>query len=305
MRAIGDGVACLDLEYLGRPWWIATALLSGADGAALIDPGPASARAGLDAALAAAGLSLADVRAIVLTHIHLDHAGVTGSLVREQPGLRVFVHERGAPHVADPARLLASARRIYGDAMDRLWGEVAAVPASSIVALRGGERIRPAGRRLAVAYTPGHASHHVSYLDESAGLAFVGDTAGIRIDDAPFVLPVTPPPDIDLELWEESVARIRAWGADRLFVTHFGAASDAEWHLDFHAARLHAAAEWVRVSLAEDRSDADRASAFAAWMRADLERRLAPDTAAIYQAGGALEDDWRGLARYWRRRGAA
>ena len=156
----------------------------------------------------APGIAMADVRSILLTHIHLDHAGATGTLVRENPSLRVYVHEKGAPHMVDPSKLMASATRLWGDEMDRLWGEMRPVPAEHLIVLRGGERITAGGRDLDVAYTPGHASHHVSYFSADTGIAFVGDTAGVRLQAGRFIMPPTPPPDIDLEAWRDSLARI-------------------------------------------------------------------------------------------------
>ncbi len=301
-QTIAPGVLQLDLEYLGRPRWIATAAITGGDGVALIDPGPSSSLPGLRTALGEAGLTLNDVRWVVLTHIHLDHAGATGTLVRENPRIRVIVQERGAPHVVDPARLLASASRIYGSAMERLWGEVAAVPEEAVHDIAGGETIDVAGRSLETAYTPGHASHHASYYDPESGLGFVGDTGGIRIGGAAFALPVTPPPDIDVELWETSLDRIAAWHPDRLFVTHFGACPDAAWHLDALRRGLRSWAERVRVSLQEPGTDEERAAAFARWVSATLRESLDEETAREYEASGSFEDDWVGLARYWRRK---
>src|SRR5262249_46352799 len=158
--------------------------------------------------------------------------------------------EKGAPHMVDPARLLASATRLYGDAMDRLWGEVAPVPAGSIQALAGGERISAAGRGFEVAYTPGHASHHVSYFDRDSGIGFLGDPAGVRLRSGGFNLPPTPPPDIDLELWRDSLALMGRWGADTVFVTHFGPHAPAAAHLADVADRLDWVAGLARTSLA-------------------------------------------------------
>ena len=221
MTVLSHGLSWVDLEFLGRPHAIATAVIQSAGGAALVDPGPSTCLPTLELGLQRQGVRWADVRHILLTHIHLDHAGAAGTIVRAHPHIRVLVHERGAPHVADPAKLVESARRLYGADMDRLWGEIAPVPRDRLVVLAGGERVEAGGRRFEVAYTPGHASHHVSYFDAESGVAFVGDTGGVCIDGG-YVLPPTPPPDIDLEAWRASLDRIQAWSPDSLFITHFG-----------------------------------------------------------------------------------
>ena len=199
----------IDVRHLGRERVIGCWEVDGI----LIDPGPTSSLENLIEALGDQR-----PRALLLTHIHLDHAGASGSIVRRWPDLRVYVHEIGARHLADPAKLLASAARLYGDQMDRLWGDVLPVPQENLRPLRGGEEVL--GFR--VAYTPGHASHHVSYLHPPTGRAFVGDTAAVRIPPSDFVLPPTPPPDIDLELWEDSIDSILDWQPDSLGLTHFG-----------------------------------------------------------------------------------
>ena len=191
MNTLSHGLSWVDLQFHDRPQVIASALVQGASGVAIIDPGPTTCLQTLDLGLQASGIRWADVRHILLTHIHLDHAGATGTIVREHPHVKVLVHERGAKHMADPSRLIESATRIYGDRMDHFWGEFAAVPQQNLVVLNGGERIEAGGRTFEVAYTPGHASHHVSYFDSSSGVAFVGDTAGVCINNG-FVLPPTP-----------------------------------------------------------------------------------------------------------------
>src|SRR5919106_1492946 len=206
---LATGVNYLDLQFLGRRHVIATAVIAGAREVALIDPGPASCLERLEHELQAQGIALADVTHLLLTHIHLDHAGATGTLVGRHPHIKVLVHERGEPHLVDPSKLLDSATRLYGDDMDRLWGKVLPVPASSITVLRGGEQVNVAGRDFEIAYTPGHAAHHVSYFNASSGVAFVGDTAGVAIDGS-YVLAPTPPPDIDIELWTASARQIAA-----------------------------------------------------------------------------------------------
>lgn len=301
MITLASGVSYLDLLFLDRPRVIATAVVHGTSGVTLIDPGPSSMLPVLRRELARAGITIADLTCLLLTHIHLDHAGVSGTLARENPRLRVYVHEKGAPHMVDPTRLLASATRLYGDAMDRLWGECAPVPAGAIVALSGGERITASGRELDVAYTPGHASHHVSYFSDDAGIAFVGDTAGIRVTPSGpggFVLPPTPPPDIDLEAWRESVRRIDAWGADTLFLTHFGPAAPVAAHLCELVDHLELARRLAAESLAREGTDEAREQWFAGEMRRALSRRLSEADVRIYEAAGRFDLNWRGLARY-------
>src|SRR5262245_43565627 len=222
MTVLVTGMDYIDLNFLGKPGVIATAVLKSVGGVALIDPGPSTTLEGLLKTLDAQGIALRDVRQLLLTHIHLDHAGATGSLLRMNPEIEVYVHEFGARHLADPGKLVTSAGRLYGADMERLWGEVAPVPADRLRVLTGGEKLIAGGRELEVAPTPGHALHHVSYFDRSSGVAFVGDVAGIRRGDDPYILPPTPPPDIDLEAWRKSADLILSWDPDTLFLTHFG-----------------------------------------------------------------------------------
>lgn len=268
----------------------------------IIDPGPTVSLATLEHGLARAGLALDDLAGVLLTHIHLDHAGAAGTIIRRNPRAVVYVHQRGARHMIAPERLLRSAERLYGDEMDAMWGEFLAVPEANVRALMGGETLTVAGRRIEVAYTPGHASHHVSYLDTSTGTAFVGDTAGIRIDGNPFVLPVTPPPDIDLEAWETSLQKIEAWRPECLYVTHFGAAPGVGEHLAQLRRRLHDWSERVRLGLAGSAADPECIDAFTHEVVAELHRDLPGSIVPLYQQGGAPDMSWSGLARYWRKK---
>jgi glyoxylase-like metal-dependent hydrolase (beta-lactamase superfamily II) len=302
MITLASGLSYVDLHFRGVPRVIATAVIHGPGGVALIDPGPSSTLPVLRAELGQAGLTMGDVTALLLTHIHLDHAGACGTLVREHPNLRVYVHERGAPHMVDPSKLFASASRLYGDAMDELWGEVAPVPAESLVVLKGDERVTAAGRDLDVAYTPGHASHHVSYFSADSRIAFVGDTAGIRRNEGGYILPPTPPPDIDLELWRDSLARIGRWGADTLFVTHFGPHAHPAPHLAEMADRLEWVSSLVKASLAREGTDEEREMWFADQIRHELQRRASAADAHAYEVAGRFDLGWRGMARYWRKR---
>jgi len=302
MITLASGMSYVDVRFLGAERIIASVVLHGPDGIAIIDPGPTSTLPTLQRAIEDAGLSMRDLRALLLTHIHLDHAGAAGTLVHAHPGLRVFVHEKGAPHVVDPSKLLASASRLYGDQMDRLWGEVRSVPASAVVVLRGGERVQVGGRDLDVAYTPGHASHHVSYFSGDAGVAFVGDTAGVRLARSGVNVPPTPPPDIDLEAWRDSLARIGAWGADTLFVTHFGPHRPVQAHITELLDNLELTSTLAKQSLAREGSDTDREAWFVDQWRTVLRRRLSGDDAQAYETAGRFDLNWRGLARYWRKR---
>lgn len=302
MITLASGLSYFDLDFLGVSGIIATAALHGTSGLALIDPGPSSTLPALRAALAAAGLSVADVREILLTHIHLDHAGATGTLAAENPAIRVHVHEAGAPHMVNPDKLIASASRLWPGEMDRLWGEFRPVPADRLVVLKGGERIRAGGRDLEIACTPGHASHHVSYFSADTGIAFVGDTVGIRREPARYVLPPTPPPDIDLEIWRTSLARIGEWRPATLFVTHFGPFEDAAAQLTEMADHLDVVAGLARTSLLQDGTDDDREAWFTGEVRRQLRRHMGESEARTYEVAGRFDLNWRGLARYWRKK---
>src|SRR5918911_4697116 len=205
----------IDILHLGRDRVICAYEIDGV----IVDPGPASC---VDTLIDRLGP--VEPRALLLTHIHLDHAGATGVLCRRFPDLQVYVHEVGAPHLVDPSKLLQSAGRLYGDDMWELWGEVAPVPEERITTLRGGETVD--GFR--VAYTPGHASHHVSYLHVDTGDAYVGDVAGVRIPPHEFTWAPTPPPDIDLEAWLDSLQSVARWNPLALCLTHFGRMTDVE-----------------------------------------------------------------------------
>ena len=300
---LGAGLSWVDLLFQGRPRAIATGVISGGGTLALVDPGPTSCLETLDLGLQKQGLRLADVTHLLLTHIHLDHAGATGTIVGRHPGITVLVHERGAPHMARPEKLIHSATRLYGDNMERLWGEFAPVPEKNLVSLRGGERIEVGGRSLDVAYTPGHASHHVSYFDATSGVAFVGDTAGVCIDGG-YVLPPTPPPDIDLERWTASAARIEAWSPQTLFLTHFGPVNGVRPHLQTLLENLKTFAGFVRASLEEPGTDEERGCRFAEQVMRELRRHMTEAQLASYSLAAPPELLWLGLARYWRKRSA-
>jgi glyoxylase-like metal-dependent hydrolase (beta-lactamase superfamily II) len=305
MFTLAAGLEYVDLNFLGVPEIIATAVLHGASGVALIDPGPSTTLDNLKASLQRRNISVADVRQILLTHIHLDHAGVTGTLVRENPAIEVFVHERGAPHMIDPSKLLASAGRLYGADMDRLWGDFLPVPVARVRVLKGEERITAGGRELDVAYTPGHASHHVTYFDSATRIAFVGDTAGIRRSGHDYVMPPTPPPDIDLDAWRRSEDRILAFDPDTLFLTHFGPFHGARLHFQEMAQHLASWSAIVRRLLADASLDENqKLEVFMNEALLDLKRKVGAVQAEQYSRAGRLDYSWQGLSRYWTKKSA-
>jgi glyoxylase-like metal-dependent hydrolase (beta-lactamase superfamily II) len=269
----------IDVRHLGRERVIGCWQVD----EVLIDPGPEPA---LDALLE--GLGGLQPRALLLTHIHLDHAGGAGALVRRWPHLEVYVHEVGAPHLADPTRLLNSAGRLYGDRMQELWGEVVPVPEANLHSLNGGEEIL--GFR--VAYTPGHASHHVSFLHTDSGRAFVGDVVGVRIPPCDLVLPPTPPPDIDVQTWVRSLNAIEEWQPKSLGITHFDSIDEPQQHLEAFRAELGTAA-----GLARELSAAE----FERMLRARMST-CDEETETVFIQAMPPEQHWAGLNRYWENR---
>lgn len=295
----------LDLNWAGHPRSIASALLRSANSAILIDPGPASSVTTLRQQLALQGLQVSDLHAILLTHIHMDHAGATGTLLRENPRLLVYVHENGARHMIDPAKLLHSASRLYGDTMDRLFGEFLPVPAENLRSLGGKEVLQFGSRRLQVLYTPGHASHHVTYFDLQEGTAFVGDTTGICVNGHPFVLPATPPPDISLELWDASLDAIANLHPQQLFLTHFAFSAHALEHISHYRERLHHWSERTAAILAAGLDEESCVRKFSDEVTADAAQYLSAEEVANYAFTGAFNLSWMGLARYHRKRSGA
>lgn len=222
----------IDLEFQGQPGCVSSYLLIGAGERVLVETGPSSTVPSLTRGIELAGVGWNDISRLIVTHIHLDHAGAAGVLMRDHPHLRLTVHPVGAPHVIDPSRLLASASRIYGDRMGVLWGEIAPIDADRVDVAADDEVLSVAGRRLRVAFTPGHASHHLVLYDEASGVLFTGDAAAVRAPGTSWVCPSPPPPEFDPVAWKASVARMRELKPSRLALTHFGLFDDVEAHLD-------------------------------------------------------------------------
>jgi glyoxylase-like metal-dependent hydrolase (beta-lactamase superfamily II) len=276
----------IDLLHGATPRVIGSYVVDTDDGPALFDCGPTTCIPHLKAGLAERGLDLTDIRHLLLSHIHLDHAGAAGVLVRQNPWLQVHVSEVGAPHVVDPSRLESSARRLYGRAFDELWGELAPVPSENVHVV-GDEVVG-----LACFPTPGHAWHHVSYL-HSDGTLYAGDAAGVRIPPGRFVMPPCPPPELDLEAWEQSIEEIERRAPGRLALVHFGVADDVQEHI---AALRDTLRTWAgRV---EDGMDE---ATFVAAARFDV-TQVDPELADEYDRAAPYWHHFRGLERYWRKR---
>jgi glyoxylase-like metal-dependent hydrolase (beta-lactamase superfamily II) len=275
----------IDLHHQA-PGIVACYLLDTDDGPALFDCGPTSCIPALKAGLAERGLELGDVRHLLLSHIHLDHAGAAGVLVREHSALQVHVSEIGAPHLIDPSRLDASARRLYGDAFDVLWGELAPIPSENV------HVVGNAVLGLDCFPTPGHAWHHVSYLD-AEGTLYAGDAAGVRLAGGTFVMPPCPPPEFDLEAWEETIREIERRAPALLALIHFGVFDGVEEHL---AALRGTLGQW-----SERVEDGMDEAAFIAAARFDVSQSD-PDLVDDYDRAGPYWHHFSGIDRYWRKK---
>jgi glyoxylase-like metal-dependent hydrolase (beta-lactamase superfamily II) len=280
----------VDHRFQGTPGAIASYLVPG-DELTMIEAGPASTTDTLLAGIRAAGFDPDAITRVVLTHIHLDHAGASGVLARRFPRARFFVHPKGAKHLIDPSRLVASAERIYGDRMTELWGEIVPVPEERVVVVGDGEMIGG----LRAVDTPGHAAHHYAYYDAETGTVYTGDVAGVRMTGARYVRPPTPPPELDLDAWAASVDRIRALRPRQLCLTHFGEYTDVDWHLHDLMARLGQWRDWIRAGF-DDGCDV-------ATVGHALEQRergaLTPDLAERYERVGNYRMCVEGFARYF------
>ncbi|WP_376790358.1 MBL fold metallo-hydrolase [Thermoflexus sp.] len=304
LRSIADGVIRIDLQFHGRPQVIAAYLLYDGREAALVETGPTSTMEKLLEGVQAAGVPLEALRHLIVTHIHLDHAGASGALIQRLPWARVYVHPVGAPHLVDPSRLLASAARIYGDLLKPLWGEVIPVPADRLAVVSDGERLTVAGHTLIAFDTPGHARHHHAFLDETTGLLFTGDIAGVRLPGIRYVRPPTPPPELDLEAWSNSIARLRALKASGLCLTHFDVhREDIEWHWEDLERRLWEWGHQIREMMAENLEEAEMVKRLRE--RADEELRAAGADPEFYDVAVSYESVVAGYLRYWRKRAAA
>ncbi len=276
-------IETMDLKFMDTEEIIASFLLTGEGPTAIIETGPTTCIENLMRGLEDHGVSPEDVEKVFLTHVHLDHAGASGNLVELLPNAVFYVHEVGYPHLVDPSTLVKSATRIYGEeSMEEMWGEVRAVPEDRLVKLEGGEEIEAAGGILSAHYTPGHAYHHLAYLEPESGALFAGDVAGVRLPGQSYVKPPTPPPEIDIEAWKGSIEAVRKLAPKSLYPTHFGSYEDVERHLSELEQRLQ---EWLLF--VEERMDEE-------YSREDIiEEFSAMGDEELLQEGGSPEDSER------------
>ena len=293
-------VEILDLRFQGAPHVIAAFLIRGPLGPVLIETGPGSTLPTLLEELQRIGVRAEDVRDVLVTHVHLDHAGAAGWWARR--GARVHVHEAGAPHLIDPGRLLSSARRIYGDRMDELWGEVLPAPPDRVVAVEDGATLDVGGLEVHAIDTPGHAGHHLVF--HVGDVAFTGDAAGIRLPGSSWIDLPAPPPEFDLEAWRESLGKLRAAGPQTLYRTHFGATTETDRELAVFEEVLEQGAEWIREMLGRQLERDRMIERFSELMRARAAAGgVDEDGLRAYELANPREMSVDGIARYWRKRG--
>lgn len=289
----------LDLHFQGAPGVVAAFLITHPSGHTLVETGPGSTLAALEHGVAETGARFDEISRVAITHIHLDHAGASGSLLRRLPEARLFVHPVGAPHMIDPSRLLKSATRIYGDRMDVLWGAFEPCPADRVVTLKDGDAIDCGGRTLVALHTPGHAIHHIAFHDVEHRSIFTGDVGGVRLEGASYVRPPTPPPDIDVEAWHASVDRLRALDPKFLDLTHFGRFENPAPHLDSLLRRLDDWTSWVGEHIAAGESAESMAAQLDTKSSADIAAEVPdPALARAYELATPSRMTIDGLTRY-------
>jgi glyoxylase-like metal-dependent hydrolase (beta-lactamase superfamily II) len=294
----------IDTLFQGEQGVIASYLLTGHYGLGLVDVGSGASVEQVLSGVRAAGFDPEDIAHLVLTHVHLDHAGAAGALVRRIRGARVYVHSLGAPHLVDPSRLLSSASRIYGDATPRLWGTMEPVPEERIHVVEDEETIRVGSRELQALYTPGHAIHHLAYFDSRKNELFAGDVAGVRIQGSDFVRPPTPPPDLNLEHWYASIDRISGLHPEILYLPHYGRfVGEVKLHLAELRRRL---ADWSKLMLEgtrQNKSDVELANMLSSVADTEIAEHAAGDDTVIrrYEIASNYLMSVQGYIRYFRK----
>ncbi len=288
----------LDLNFMGIPGTIASYLIPHTQGVVLVESGPGSTLPALQNRLTEFGLKVPDITDVLLTHIHLDHAGAAGWLARQ--GARIHVHPVGAPHLLDPTKLLASAGRIYGDMMDQLWGEFLAVPPDHLSILEDNQVLEISGLRFQALDTPGHANHHFAYLYED--VCFSGDIGGVRIQGPRHLRLPMPPPEFHLEKWRQSLERLRSVKFNRIIPTHFGIYQDPDWHLNAIVRALNEIEDWMGKVMPANPSFDELNKEFLNWIKnRSLEEGLTTSQLEAYETANPSWMSTYGIQRYWRK----
>jgi glyoxylase-like metal-dependent hydrolase (beta-lactamase superfamily II) len=300
---LSPGVWQISLPFLGEHEIVGSYLLAGNNDLAIIDPGPGSMQEPLLASIREAGFEPRDVTHILATHIHLDHTGGVGSLMRHMPKAQVYVHTLGAPHLLDTSKVVASATRIYGERMQLLWGDIEPVPQQRLRVIDNGDILTIAGRSLNVYYAPGHAIHHVIFFDSQSGELWAGDVAGVRLPGVDYVRPPTPPPDLDLEAWSASIDLINCLQPTVAYMGHFGATTNVHAHLDRLREKLYAWGEFVLAAMRSGHTEAEIISLLIAHTEPEL-HQAAGDVHALkrYEIATNYAMTVQGYMRYWRKK---
>ncbi len=300
---ISPGAWQISHPFLGENEIIGSYLLAGQNELAIIDPGPGSMVESLLESIREAGFDPQDVTHILATHVHLDHAGSAGTLVRQLPGAQVYAHIKGAPHLLDTTKVVASASRIFGERLQLLWGKIESTPPERLTIIEGGDILNIADRRLEVHYTPGHAVHHVIFFDAHSGELFAGDVAGVRLQDVDYVRPPTPPPDLDLEAWSDSINLVKSLRPDVLYIGHFGAINNIPEHFDRLREMLYAWGEFVLGAMRYGKDEDEIISMLIEHTKPEL-LRVTHDPHAIerYEIATNYAMTVQGYMRYWRKK---
>ena len=292
-------VHTLDLNFQNRNNAIGAYLIPHSEGAMLVESGPGSTIDGLKKGLKKHGYTVGDISHVLLSHIHLDHAGAAGWLA--QQGAQVCVHPRGAPHMLRPEKLIASATRIYKEDMDRLWGDFLAVPEDKLIVAEGGQKIAAGDLTMTAIHTPGHAEHHISWSIEG-DIVFTGDVGGVRMLGYDYVRLPLVPPELHLEKWRDSLEKMLSMNFKRVAPTHFGVFDDAESHLNSAIACVDSTSRWLDEVMPSEPTIEELGEMVEAWM---LEEALAvgvsEETLQVYEIANPLHMSSVGLARYWKK----
>ena len=289
--------------FQGENEIVGSYLIAGANELAIIDPGPGSVIDSLLASIREAGFEPGDVTHILATHVHLDHAGATGSLVKQMPKAQVYVHGLGAPHLLDTTKVVASASRIFGERMKMLWGEIEPTPADRLHIIENGDKLTIAGRRLEVHYAPGHAIHHVIFFDVHSGELFAGDAAGVRLPGVDYVRPPTPPPDLDLEAWSNTIELLKRLRPDVLYIGHFGAIKSVSLQLERLREKLYTWGEFVLSAMRDGKTEAEIIAMLIEHTKPELLRAAAGHTNVLprYEIATNYPMTVQGYMRYWKK----